>query len=126
MMGPYVNDPEMGPRWDYVKEGVDAYFACTDCRDFVNDILELKSRSSGLFNSGWDFRERPQVDNLQEVVGDIVDNYEKLKKVKPSTLLYLQLQFSVQERARGTYFKSSMAIYIRRSTLLLVICFRIL
>ena len=58
MMGPYVNDPEMGPKWDYVKEAVDAYFACTDCRDFVNDILELKSRSSGLFNSGWDFRDR--------------------------------------------------------------------
>lgn len=80
-MGPYVNDPEMGPKWDYTKEAVDAYFATTDCRDFVNDILELKSRSSGLFNSGWDFRDRPKIDNMEEVVDDIVDNYEKLKKV---------------------------------------------
>ena len=84
MMGPYVNDPEMGPKWEYTKEAVDVYFACTDCRDFVNDILELKNRSAGLFNSGWDFKERPTVDNLPEVVENIVDNYEKLKKVYPN------------------------------------------
>jgi hypothetical protein len=84
MMGPYVNDPEMGPKWEYTKEAVDAYFACTDCRDFVNDVLELKNRSAGLFNSGWDFKDRPTVDNLPEVVEDIVDNYEKLKKVYPN------------------------------------------
>lgn len=78
---PYMQDSEMGPRLEYCLMAVDCMYACEDVRDHINEILELKTRNSGLMNMG--IGADPPLDNFDEQAAACAAEYEELLKRYP-------------------------------------------
>lgn len=78
---PYLNDPDMGPRMDYVLQATDCLYACEDVRDHINELLELKTRSNGLMNMG--IGAEPDVANLDAQLQLAAAEYDSLLERYP-------------------------------------------
>merc|ERR1711908_153972 len=73
---------EIGARWEYINEAFDCVYACEDARDHLNELLELKTRATGLMGMGYGAGEK--VENIQAHVDLVSDHYEELLKTYPN------------------------------------------
>lgn len=83
-VGPYLNDPELGPKFDYCLMAFDALYACEDIRDHTNELLELMTRKTGILGMGINAGE--PIDNIDEqcemlakAYADVLKQYPEMK-----------------------------------------------
>lgn len=80
-MQPFLNDPELGPKYNYVCMATDAMYACEDVRDHTNELLELMTRKTGILGMGINAGEG--IENMDEQAQMIGDRYTELLKEFP-------------------------------------------
>jgi len=80
--GPYLQDPEIGEKMSNIGQMMDAFYACEDIRDHINELLELCTRASGLMGTGYGAGEK--VENLDEHAMLAGQAYDKLLTKYPS------------------------------------------
>jgi hypothetical protein len=80
---PYLNDPEIGPKYDYVVKAMDCMYACEDVRDHTNEILECMTRAGGVMNIGIMAGPKLSVENKQENADALAAEYEQLLERYP-------------------------------------------
>lgn len=83
-MDPFLNDPEMGPKYDYCLKATDCMYACEDVRDHINEILELMTRKTGILGMG--INGGPEVSNMDaqcemlvKAYGQVMTDYPEFK-----------------------------------------------
>jgi hypothetical protein len=81
MVEPFLSDESIGPKNIALNRALDCFYACEDIRDFINEIGEVGSRSTGVMGTG--FAAGPKIDNLDEIAEKIVKEYEELKTKYP-------------------------------------------
>lgn len=75
-VGPYKDDPELGPKYAYIQKATDAMFACEDVRDHANEILELMTRKTGVLGMGINAGE--PIENIPEQAEMLNKEYDRL------------------------------------------------
>lgn len=73
---PYLQDPEIGPMMTNIGRMMDAFYACEDTRDHINELLELCTRASGFMGTG--FSPGEKVENLDEHARLIGEHYDAM------------------------------------------------
>jgi hypothetical protein len=81
MVEPYLVDGEIGTKATDLNRAMDCLYACEDVRDFLNEVGEVGSRSTGVMGVG--ALSGPKVTNVDEIAEKVVENYEELKSRFP-------------------------------------------
>eukprot|EP00746_Dinoflagellata_sp_MGD_P165143 gnl/MRDRNA2_/MRDRNA2_94252_c0_seq1.p1 gnl/MRDRNA2_/MRDRNA2_94252_c0~~gnl/MRDRNA2_/MRDRNA2_94252_c0_seq1.p1 ORF type:complete len:211 (+),score=38.04 gnl/MRDRNA2_/MRDRNA2_94252_c0_seq1:112-744(+) len=79
---PYLQDPEIGEKMTQIGQMMDVFYACEDCRDHINELLELCTRASGLMGTGYGAGEK--VENLDDHAMLAGEQYDKLLAKYPA------------------------------------------
>jgi len=79
---PYLHEPTVGAKMADLQEMMDVMYQCEDVRDFINELGELKTRSSGLMGTG--FMAAPPVENFNELSIDCAKAYDTLLAKHPN------------------------------------------
>merc|ERR1712098_402826 len=72
----YIGEEGVGAKWSECQEMMDALYCCEDVRDHLNELAELKTRSSGLMGTGW--QAGAPVENLEENAVACAEAYDKV------------------------------------------------
>lgn len=80
-MSGFVGDAELKEKYEYCLQGTDAFYACEDVRDHINELFEVMTRSGGVMNIGLMAGE--PLGNLEENAVKLADEYQSLLDTYP-------------------------------------------
>eukprot|EP01066_Platyproteum_vivax_P020942 Platyproteum_vivax@DN8892_c0_g1_i1.p1 len=80
-MGALEGDPQCGPKLQFMNEMFDVYLCTEDVRDHINEMVEAKSRSTGIAGTG--ILAKESIENFDEHCQACAQRYDELKKEHP-------------------------------------------
>eukprot|EP00747_Dinoflagellata_sp_TGD_P110895 gnl/TRDRNA2_/TRDRNA2_171086_c0_seq4.p1 gnl/TRDRNA2_/TRDRNA2_171086_c0~~gnl/TRDRNA2_/TRDRNA2_171086_c0_seq4.p1 ORF type:complete len:208 (-),score=47.12 gnl/TRDRNA2_/TRDRNA2_171086_c0_seq4:258-881(-) len=78
---PYLHEPEVSAMYAETQEMMNVLYQCEDVRDWLNELAELATRSSGFMGTGWMAAQK--VDNMAEHAKLCADAYDSLLEKHP-------------------------------------------
>ena len=82
MVDPFLADPEIGAKAAQLNQMLDCFYSCEDARDFLIEVGEIGSRSTGVMGTG--FMAGSKVENFEEVGEAVVKRYDELVQKYPT------------------------------------------
>jgi len=76
MVDPFLADPEIGAKAAQLNQMLDCFYSCEDARDYLIEVGEVGSRSTGVMGTG--FLAGSPVENIDDVAEHVVKRYEEL------------------------------------------------